>query len=776
MNKIDVTRFSQPQGPMQIDWSNPITNGLEFVWVPDYTFGNKFNNSTNIVFNKHGKGHKGRFSTGDRLTGTFTTSTPTANGTVFSLFISGAMGAAAGIVVRGGGSSLGMRTGSNTIYGIASGASLGASLILNANTLAFAAARNEGSAHSLYCNGQTSTTTLSFSVPSAPPLIAYTTGGHDGDLLILLAGSFNRALTDTEIRVLHQNPWQIFKPIQKQIFIPVNTQIYTPQIFGDSLDDSISGTESLDSTVTAGSMDVDQTDSSGASENSSNTKDVTEAQTETVAGTDAQSTIATFNPNITENVVGTDSTNSFGTLANNQTDSSSSGDTTSNSVNYSAVNSETVITSDGASSSQFANSELVENAGVVDSVSGTQSSSVSRTEATSSGDITTSSAEMQVTNVGNVSISDNSSTDNIFSASRGENISITDSNSVAGSYYPTSLDSLNVTDASGSVGNFVSAGSDSNSTSDSQSANSTMVGTRSDTGSIVDIVSGVGTYSGTSVETVNSNDVTTGAMVATVSNVDVGTITETHGQGSVSSSSQTDVSSGSDTSSQTVNIQKAQNDSVGISESESAVATYTAIKTEAANIIDSSSVIATLIGNIVESVVASDSTSQIVVVFAETTDQAGVSESSDKNAVFISIGTDSSNTTDAISAWQEASVVLTDTVSAGDVSSRGIISSSISEEIAGISDIVGDEAILLSHDGFIFVYVPVTRNVIETVVPRIITELPFVMTVTKISGQFNVGFIRKEYVTVRTTQINNINKSLGSYLVQMRQRNYAIIF
>ena len=767
MNKIDVTRFSQPQGPVQIDWSNPITNGIIDVLTPSNGNSSASPQSTGVIGN--GKDTPINYTDKTQMSFLWFGQKPTFTSYMFLLQGNGRFELAAESTNNGkfNCSVHGPTWNTGQVLWRFSGINITKPTVLigtfTANVLG-----------KCYYNGNEIPNTGA----STGVLIAESQ--QTGDRVLRLYGSlgarWNRELNTTEVNSLSQNPWQIFKPIQKQIFIPVNTQIYTPQIFGDSLDDSMAGTESLDSTVTAGSMDVNQTDSSGVSESSSNTKDVTDSQTETVAGTDAQSTIATFNPNITENVVGTDSTNSIGTLATNQADSSSSGDTASNSVNYSAINSETVITSDGTSSSQFANSELVENAGVVDSVSGTQSSSVSRTEATSSGDITTSSAEMQVTNVGNVSISDNSSTDNIFSASRGENISINDSNSASGSYYPTSLDSLNVTDASGSVGNFVSAGSDSNSTSDSQSANSTMVGTRSDTGSIVDIVSGVGTYSGTSVETVNSNDGTTGAMVAQVSNFDVGTITETHGQGSVSSSSQTDVSSGSDTASQTVNIQKTQNDSVEISGSESAVATYTAIKTEAANIIDSSSAIATLIGNIVELVAAADSTSQIVVVFAETTDQAGVSESSDKNAVFISIGTDSSNTTDVISAWQEASVVLTDTVYAGDTSSRGIISSSIIEEIAGISDIVGDEAILLSHDGFIFVYVPVTRNVIETVVPRIITELPFVMNVTKISGQFNVGFIRKEYVTVRTTQINNINKSLGSYLVQMRQRNYAIIF
>ena len=212
MNIFPTVRTRQPAQPVGIDLSNPLTRGLEWLWTPIASSGQVFSGATNVSGGVFGLGQRFRSSTTDRVTGTAVTSTPTANGTVFALMVSGPGTGAGGIVVRGGASSLGMRTGASTLYAIASGAALGPPLTIAKNTPVFVAVRNTGSAVSLFLNERKTSGTLSISAPVGPPLIGYTNSAQDCDHQIFAAGSFNRPLSDDEIASIRANPWQLFLP------------------------------------------------------------------------------------------------------------------------------------------------------------------------------------------------------------------------------------------------------------------------------------------------------------------------------------------------------------------------------------------------------------------------------------------------------------------------------------------------------------------------------------------------------------------------------------
>ena len=224
---------SQPQGPVEIDWSNPITRGLIYA---DYPGAAKNLSVTGV--GKYGREStfRGQVSSDPRLS--------SASFSFYLLFKTEASLGSQGCVIGRGSTSNDYNNrgfgfspthsapaysgafycgDSYTIIGKPTGAAL------SADTNYSIAGTCDGAYGRAYNNGILSAGPVSVSsIDTTANLVINKSSGvnpsaDDSQNKIYFVGYWNRALSDTEVRSISQNPWQIFKPVPRRIFVPVAT-------------------------------------------------------------------------------------------------------------------------------------------------------------------------------------------------------------------------------------------------------------------------------------------------------------------------------------------------------------------------------------------------------------------------------------------------------------------------------------------------------------------------------------------------------------------------
>lgn len=227
---------SQPQVPVEIDWSNPITRGLTAVYIPSAKADAK---------------GAGAFTTVTRSLNGIATATdsgnsiPTGVNAKVSYFVVASLNAvtadavAIGRVRYNGSTNYGacLRfNGANIEANKADGtavwsyASVTGAVSVGRNS--YGAAIQSGAASEVYKNGKKLTINDFYSentyiernetgidigkaTSTGQTAITAAIGG-----VIEVGFVFNRVLSDSEFALLHANPWQIFRPLTKQVLVP----------------------------------------------------------------------------------------------------------------------------------------------------------------------------------------------------------------------------------------------------------------------------------------------------------------------------------------------------------------------------------------------------------------------------------------------------------------------------------------------------------------------------------------------------------------------------
>lgn len=247
-------RTSQPQGPVGIDWGNPITRGLLSALLPNnLATKTKSGGSVPLRVAQQGIVALG----GSSALAYDTTASIGSTATIFMLGNmvgqSGSAANLAGIGTTSGGSQLFIfqgaqiagATGARGVLrlvnagGITSveSASLGGSGTTSAIE-AWCCVYDGTTALKLYRNGVDDTggnanvgasgAATSLNAPCINgkfnSAVAYAPSGSQQALVL----AFNRALTVADIKSLSANPWQIFTPQFRQIWVPASVSIYRP--------------------------------------------------------------------------------------------------------------------------------------------------------------------------------------------------------------------------------------------------------------------------------------------------------------------------------------------------------------------------------------------------------------------------------------------------------------------------------------------------------------------------------------------------------------------
>ncbi len=242
-----IVRTSQPQTPVGIDWANPITRGLNSTYLPH--IGDVVSGKTLPKVNAitapgiSGLGHTpttpGTVGTGIPVTLYDTTAL-----TQLLFFYAGASYGSydnycgSGSVNEAFSSGLSNTIQTWSIHG--TNWNTGAAIWTNASGVSFYgsdslvlarwdAAKNSGYGEvwrngAKLANGSSvPLTTASNSKSTGSGGTNYRNGGPAGAKLYLRA-TWNRALSDAEIKSLSDNPWQIFQPIERPIFVSTSTE------------------------------------------------------------------------------------------------------------------------------------------------------------------------------------------------------------------------------------------------------------------------------------------------------------------------------------------------------------------------------------------------------------------------------------------------------------------------------------------------------------------------------------------------------------------------
>src|SRR5574343_63566 len=223
------TRLSQPPGPVEVNWVNPLTAGIGFVFTPNTLFG------ADVVyryddFSAAPLGRVKRYAAGavipyDQFTSARINSSGPKTYLAWAIHdqastFYGLMGnlnaSGNGIHVRPTSTNLRVRINSSTEF-------LGPTYSVGGEYLQIFSI--SGSRVIFSVNGVEHVNTASAALPNA--FSESLTVGEDylntyfmGR--VYLAAVWNRALSSAEIKQLSANPWQLFKPVQRQIWVPVS--------------------------------------------------------------------------------------------------------------------------------------------------------------------------------------------------------------------------------------------------------------------------------------------------------------------------------------------------------------------------------------------------------------------------------------------------------------------------------------------------------------------------------------------------------------------------
>ena len=226
-----ITRTTQPQNAVGIDWSNPITSGLTSATLPagsnlvDMVGGRSGTGSTTSKAFVSGMG----VVTGAGSYQTFVGSKAAASSSLTVLILATPTASLAGLASCGTAASTGWNldaygvtgyTLTFTAYGVVAYSASGVGPINGQNVpymFGFSFTPNTTGGLSYYTNGKvvgSRQTTTGFNVSASQSLLigASNAGSNAFTGGIHLALVFNRALSDAEIASLSANPWQIFAP------------------------------------------------------------------------------------------------------------------------------------------------------------------------------------------------------------------------------------------------------------------------------------------------------------------------------------------------------------------------------------------------------------------------------------------------------------------------------------------------------------------------------------------------------------------------------------
>lgn len=233
MSLLRFTRTSQPQQPVPIDWSNPITRGLQECVTPQSLLTNV--NGATKVATLTGAGLKGN-GTSSYFWRPYTGAKITTAGTIFCI-VNGATASADARIFSLGSSANAtpiialQSSGSSAIRGGAFNRA-GGQNTLDSDITAFEsgvphtlASTFGGGLNKLFQDGifrQSVATTNDFSSYTldrvAVGCLLRSTAGSFNSSAMLLGLIWNRALSDAEIKSLSDNPWQIFQPTNRAIY------------------------------------------------------------------------------------------------------------------------------------------------------------------------------------------------------------------------------------------------------------------------------------------------------------------------------------------------------------------------------------------------------------------------------------------------------------------------------------------------------------------------------------------------------------------------------
>ena len=244
-------RTSQPQGPARIDWSNPITKGLVSSFLPgvadrDLVSGGGFTyegGDKSISITRYGPSANtlpARINTGaapkflEDLSFLWLGSLnafPGINGQVFNQrtsFTDGGLSVSFGF------------SGSSSIVFSAKGATNGTLSISHA-AVGYSPGQSRpivgrvaGTTQELFIGGVllgSRVNTIPM-VNQAIPIYfgALSTGGNQLNALHTCLHVFNRALSDSEVKSLTDNPWQVFAPDNKSLWVPAAVSVSLPTL------------------------------------------------------------------------------------------------------------------------------------------------------------------------------------------------------------------------------------------------------------------------------------------------------------------------------------------------------------------------------------------------------------------------------------------------------------------------------------------------------------------------------------------------------------------
>lgn len=223
------TRLSQPPGPVEVNWANPLTAGIGFVFTPNTLFGadvvNRYDDFSAAPLGRVKRYAAGAVIPYDQFTSARINSSGPKTYLAWAIHdqastFYGLMGnlnaSGNGIHVRPTSTNLRVRINSSTEF-------LGPTYSVGGEYLQIFSI--SGSRVIFSVNGVEHVNTASAALPNA--FSESLTVGEDylntyfmGR--VYLAAVWNRALSSAEIKQLSANPWQLFKPVQRQIWVPVS--------------------------------------------------------------------------------------------------------------------------------------------------------------------------------------------------------------------------------------------------------------------------------------------------------------------------------------------------------------------------------------------------------------------------------------------------------------------------------------------------------------------------------------------------------------------------
>lgn len=416
-------RTSQPQGPVGIDWSNPITRGLVYAWIPSTDTLTKSGAPT-LTTNVKGVG----LATNGSSSYEFSNSAPTFSldeCSVTAILTPIAVANSSSFAVCAGNSG-----NSNPLFMLGQGATAG--------QLAFRTRDAAGTdlevkaAAGAWANGVTSVASGTRSKSAALQRV-YSNGSQIGasavgtasattfdrfaigcllrsSAALFWAGAtsfvaiHNRALSAAEVKSLSDNPWQIFAPQSRQIWVPsdVTGAFFTSLIEAATAADAssivaaLSGTASEPGTATdtvngvgAGSYTGTASESTTATDATSEVFGATGIASESGTATDAADrTLATF-ASVAESGTATDAASQIAAMSGTVAESTSATDSAAGAGAgaYNGSTAETVSAADTVSQLAALSGSATEAASATDTVTQVAALSVSITESVSATDL-----------------------------------------------------------------------------------------------------------------------------------------------------------------------------------------------------------------------------------------------------------------------------------------------------------------------------------------------------------------------------------------------------